>query len=106
MDWVQAQYLVQNVAPFAAYFLGIVIRKVALPGKDSPLLYKQLLLGIPLSLMVVSPLLGLLQVTDPKTFLVTTGLIIEHGMLVNERVTRLFASGQPDAPLAAGGGGP
>ena len=104
MDWVQVSYMVQNVGPFAAYFLGIVIRKFALPGKDSPALFRQMLLGIPLSLVVVSPFLGLLQVTDTKTFLVTTGLIIEHGMLLNERVTRLLASGRPDVPVAAGGG--
>ena len=102
MEWAQFPYLVQNVGPFVAYFLGIVIRKLALPGKDSPPLGKQLLLGIPLSLVVVSPLVGLLQVTDPRTFLVTTGLIIEHGMLVNERATRFVASGQPDVALPAG----
>jgi hypothetical protein len=63
-----------------ANFLGIVIRKVAIPGKDSPALHKQFLLG-----------------------LVTIGLIIEHGMLLNERVTKFLASGQPDIALPSGG---
>ncbi|HET8550223.1 MAG TPA: hypothetical protein VFL57_19565 [Bryobacteraceae bacterium] len=76
--------------PFAAYFLGIVIRKVALPGKSSPPLRNQLLLGIPFSLIVVSPLLVVFREsgTEPAAYLVTIGIIIEHGMIVTETATR------------------
>jgi hypothetical protein len=73
--------------PFLAYFVGIVIRKVALPGKDSPSLSKQLLLGIPISLVIVAPALGILRntiATDLGTFLLTIGVIMEHGMIVTE----------------------
>jgi len=73
--------------PFLAYFLGIIIRKVALPGKDSPPLSKQLLLGIPISLVIVAPTLAILKntlTTDLGTYLLTVGVIMEHGMIVTE----------------------
>ena len=72
--------------PFAAYFLGIVIRKVAMPGKKSTPLIHQLLLGIPVSLVVVSPFIPVLTAVNGNLvgFLVTSGVIMEHGMLVNE----------------------
>ncbi len=73
--------------PFLAYFVGIVIRKVALPGKDSPPLSKQLLLGVPISLVIVAPALAILKntvTTDLGTYLLTVGIIMEHGMIVTE----------------------
>ena len=73
--------------PFLAYFLGVIIRKVALPGKDSPSLAKQMLLGIPISLVIVTPSLGILRNTiasDLGTYLFTIGVIMEHGMIVTE----------------------
>lgn len=72
--------------PFTAYFLGIVIRKVAMPGKTSAPLIHQLLLGIPVSLVVVSPFIPVLTAVNGNLvgFLVTSGVIMEHGMLVNE----------------------
>jgi hypothetical protein len=73
--------------PFLAYFIGIIIRKVALPGKDSPPLSKQLLLGIPVSLVIVAPTLAILKntlTTDLATYLLTVGVIMEHGMIVTE----------------------
>jgi hypothetical protein len=73
--------------PFMAYFIGIIIRKVALPGKDSPSLAKQLLLGIPISLVIVAPTLAILKntlTTDLGTYLLTIGVIMEHGMIVTE----------------------
>ena len=77
--------------PFLAYFAGIIIRKLALPSAKSPPLWQQLLLGIPLALVIVSPLLAVLRKTvtaDIPTFLVTVGVIIEHGMLVNETAVK------------------
>lgn len=79
--------LVNIGVPFLAYFVGIVIRKVALPGKDSPPLSKQLLLGIPISLVIVAPSLAILKntiTTDLGTYLLTVGVIMEHGMIVTE----------------------
>ena len=80
--------------PFAAYFLGIVIRKVALPGKNSPPLSHQLLLGIPFSLMVVSPMLIVFEesAASRPAFLLTLGIIIEHGMIVTETATKQLQS--------------
>lgn len=76
-------------APFLCYFLGIFIRKKVLPGRDSPPLTHQFLLGIPVSLVVVSPMLPVLSATysDVSALLVTLGILIEHGMLVNETAT-------------------
>jgi hypothetical protein len=78
------------IVPFASYFLGIVIRKKALPGKNSPPLSHQLLIGIPVSLVVVSPMLPIISKTiaDTPAFLVSMGIIMEHGMLVNETITK------------------
>jgi hypothetical protein len=36
--------------PFAAFFLGIIVRKFGLPGPNSPPLRCQILLGLPVSL--------------------------------------------------------
>ena len=78
--------VVAIVLPFLFYYLGIVIRKIALPGKDSPPLSHQFLLGIPVSLVIVSPILPVLAKTysDIPALLVTLGLIVENGMVVNE----------------------
>lgn len=76
--------------PFLAYFLGIFIRKTAFPGDGSPPLYHQMLLGVPVSLIVVSVLIVALQKsigTHVPTYLFTIGIIMEHGMLVHEEVT-------------------
>lgn len=75
--------------PFIAYFFGIVVRKVVLPGQNSPPLSHQILLGVPISLVVVSPLLPVLDATKSHLsgFLVTLGIIMEHGMVLNETAT-------------------
>src|SRR5712671_1645185 len=76
--------------PFAAYFIGIIIRKIALPGKHSPPLAHQCLLGIPVSLVIVSPTLKVLNTaitTDWPVYLFALGVIMEHGMLVQEYAT-------------------
>ena len=87
-------FILQNLliwlVPYGAYFLGIVIRKRALPGENSPALKQQLLLGIPVGLVVVSPFLTLLRhvmATDVAAYLFNLGLIVEHGMLVQETFT-------------------
>jgi len=76
--------------PFAAYFVGIVVRKLALPGPNSPPLRCQLLLGVPVSLVIVSPLLTVFgeAVHSRSALLLTVGIIMEHGMLVTETAAR------------------
>ena len=79
---------------FASYFLGIVIRKIAMPSPDAPSMAKQLLLGVPVSLVVVPVLSGVLQsavqssTTSSAAILVTLGLIMEHGMILNESIAK------------------
>lgn len=73
---------------FAAYYLGIVIRRFALPGDSRTSLFCQLLLGIPVSLVVVSPFLMTVvpHISSVTGYLLTMGLIMEQGMVLNETV--------------------
>jgi hypothetical protein len=79
---------------FAAYFIGVIIRKVALPSQGSPSLPKQFLLGIPVSLIVVSALSGLIEsvasqaTTSLAAMFTTLGLVMEHGMVLNETIAK------------------
>jgi hypothetical protein len=89
---VEPNIVLQNAAiwlpPFIAYFLGIWIRKRALPGRHSLDLSRQLLLGIPISFAVVTPLIELLlNGAELPQYLTTLGLAMEHGMIVNETLT-------------------
>jgi hypothetical protein len=47
------------------------------------------LLGVPISLVIVAPLIPVLSATksDLSGFLVTLGIIMEHGMVLMETVT-------------------
>jgi hypothetical protein len=98
----EPSFLWQNffvwVMPFIAYFFGIVVRRKLWPGKDSPGLGKQLLLGIPLSLVVVSPFLTFLRhvmSTDVTVYLFNLGVLAEQGMVLQEAATRLLPAGTP-----------
>jgi hypothetical protein len=88
------EFLVVTGLAFSAYYIGIVIRKYTIPGTNSLPLLKQFLLGIPASLIVVSPLLSFLNIalsqadSNPQSVFVALGLILEHGMLVNETITK------------------
>ncbi len=75
--------------PFLCYYLGIVIRKVVCPGKNCPPLLHQFLLGIPVSLAIVCPLLPVFKSAygNLAAMGVTLAIIIEHGMIVNETAT-------------------
>jgi len=77
------------VLPFLGYFLGVVIRRVAMPGRHSLPLGRQILFGIPVSLVVIAAFLPVIHLTrtDLAGFLVTIAALVEHGMLVNEPVT-------------------
>lgn len=90
--------------PFVAYFLGIIIRKKAMPGKDSPPLSHQLLLGVPLCLVIVSPSLAAVMnavKSDVSAYLFTLGVLMEHGMLVQETATRQLQGLLKDQASAA-----
>ena len=79
------------VVPYLAYFLGIYIRKRVFPGNNSPDLYDQLLLGIPVCLVVVSPMISALQKSfgsHVPTYLFTVGIIMEHGMILHETASK------------------
>ncbi len=78
------------VVPYLGYYLGIIIRKISLPRPNSPLLVKQLLMGIPVCLIVVSPMITILHqsLNNCTTYLFTVGVIIEHGMVMHETLTR------------------
>ena len=92
------EQILQCVLAFAAFFLGIVIRKYTFPGENSPPLGKQLLLGVPMSLIIVCPLLLSFLEFAPTTqhagteriihIMMTYGVIMEHGMFLMERATR------------------
>lgn len=74
---------------FAAYYLGIFIRKRVFPGRRSLSLRKQLLLGIPVSLIVVPAMVPIIEKTsNSASVLITLGLIMEQGMVLNEIATR------------------
>ncbi|MCP3926985.1 MAG: hypothetical protein GY714_30880 [Desulfobacterales bacterium] len=98
---MEPNYDLLNIAigtiPFLCYFAGICIRKVVLPGPDSPPLSHQLLIGIPMSLAIVCPFIPILKSSlgDFSALGITLGVIIEHGMLINETATnRLKKLGQ------------
>lgn len=82
--------MLQVGIPFAAYFVGIIVRKMTLPGLNSPSLGCQMLLGVPVSLVIVSPLLAIFgeAVHNPSAYLLTVGIIMEHGMLVTETAVK------------------
>jgi hypothetical protein len=89
--YIQDSFALQIVAmwvlPFVAFYLGIVIKKEVFPGPNSPSLRKQLLMGIPVSLVVVSSLIAGIQEgirEHVPAYLFTLGVLMEHGMLVSE----------------------
>ncbi len=91
----EPSFTLQNAAiwvvPYVAYFIGICIRKVALASPGSPRLLDQLLLGLPTSLVIVSPFVVVLRAAmgaDVPAYLFNLGLIIEHGMIVQETATQ------------------
>ncbi|WP_144006616.1 hypothetical protein [Pelomonas sp. KK5] len=106
VNWIQ---MTVWLLCFIAYFLGIFIRKVVIPGKDSPSLGKQFLIGIPASFVIVPSISTLLQSavesapSNAAPVLVTIGLVIEHGMVMNETVTkRLLKREEPEGAFPAG----
>jgi hypothetical protein len=94
------------VVPMLSYFTGIWLRYYTFREDDDMALRKQFALGIPTSLATVVPLsLGLSKAVDgllaganpgdasafvgcAAAYLVTIGIAIEHGMIVQETVRK------------------
>ncbi len=79
---------------FGAYFLGIFLRFIALPGKDPMPLGRQYAIGFVLSFAIVTPFLVIMRIaffgseTNAATALATIGIILEHGFVMNDTWTR------------------
>jgi len=104
---MEPNYLLTNfmvlILPFGAYYVGILVRRYALPGNSTSSLACQVLLGIPVSLVVVSPLLVTVipNVSNVPGYLLTMGIIMEQGMLLNETiVSHLKDLGKGSLPVA------
>lgn len=104
---MEPNYLMTNilllVLPFGAYYVGILIRRYALPGRATSSIGCQFLLGIPVSLVVVSPLLVTVipSVSNTPGYLLTLGIIMEQGMLLNETIlSHLKDLGKGAMPVA------
>lgn len=93
------QMLLLGIVPFFSYYLGVYIRKTVFPSPKSPPLKHQFLIAIPLSIAVIAPLLATIgiAITDAQSlsgYLITIGVIIEHGLFMNEAVASKFAQRQ------------
>ena len=91
------------IVPFLAYFLGVFIRKKSFPSANSPPLFNQFLLAIPVCLVVVSPLIAALQKSfgaHVPTYLFTLGIIIEHGMILHETAAKHLEERLSSKPLS------
>ena len=90
------------VLPFGAYYVGILIRRYGLPGDSTSTLGRQFLVGIPMSIGVVTTIL---LTVNPNTsnalgYLSTLGIIMEHGMVLNETVlSRLTDRARQPVPV-------
>lgn len=75
------------IIPYGAYFFGIYIRNKYMPEKDSPNLRTLMILGVPVCLIIVSPILIAAKeslATITYAYFLTVGIIMEHGMVVHE----------------------
>ena len=106
---MEPNYLLTNfmvlILPFGAYYVGILVRRYALPGNSTSSLACQVLLGIPVSLVVVSPLLMTVipTISSVPGYLLTMGLVMEQGMVLNETIVshlRDLAKGQMPVPVS------
>jgi len=103
---MEPNYTVANimllVLPFGAYYVGILIRRYALPGESTSTLICQFLLGIPMSIAVVTAILATVKPNTANAlgYLSTLGIIMEHGMVLNEAViSRLKDRAEQPVPV-------
>ena len=81
--------------PFFSYYVGVCIRHVVFPSSKSRPLIHQFLIAIPLSILIIAPLLGTIGVAITVVgswsgYLITIAIIIEHGIFMNEAVIERF----------------
>lgn len=93
------QLLLLGAIPFLSYYLGVYIRKTVFSSESSPPLKHQFLIAIPLSIAVIAPLLLTIgsAITDTQSlsgYLITIGVIMKHGMFMNEAVAERFSAKQ------------
>ena len=93
------------IVPFAAYVVGIVVRNLYLPEPASPSLRSLMILGLPIYLVVVCPILMTAEqnlVNLGYGYLLTIGIVMEHGMIVHEtaisRISQLIRDQVPPEP--------
>jgi hypothetical protein len=88
-----AQNVQLYVVPYAAYFLGIYIRRRYFPEPDAPSRRAIIALGVVVCLVFITPILEaarlkLLEFGFP--YLATIGMVMEQGMVAHETaVSRL-----------------
>jgi len=89
---MEPNYALTNILillPFAAYYLGIVIRRYAFPDDFTSTLGRQFLVGVPMSIGVVVPLCTTVipNISSVLGYIAMIGLVIEQGMVLNETVS-------------------
>jgi hypothetical protein len=99
------------VVPFAAYMVGIFVRNRFMPESASPSLKSLMILGLPIYLVAVCPMLMAAERSLANLdygYLLTIGIVMEHGMIVHEtaiaRINQLLkeqAAGPPAAAISA-----
>jgi len=75
------------IVPFTAYMVGICVRNRFLPEAASPSLKSLMILGLPIYLVAVCPMLMAAEhnlVNLGYGYLLTIGIVMEHGMIVHE----------------------
>jgi hypothetical protein len=98
------------IVPFAAYMVGIFVRNRFLPESASPSLKSLMILGLPIYLVAVCPMLMAAEhnlVNLGYGYLLTIGIVMEHGMIVHEtaiaRINQLLKDQAALPPAAAVG---
>lgn len=96
------------IVPFAAYMIGIYVRNRFLPEAASPSLKSLIILGLPIYLVAVCPMLMAAEhnlVNLGYGYLLTIGIVMEHGMIVHEtaiaRINQLLKEQASLQPAAA-----
>lgn len=106
----EGSFVLQNLVIWggavSSYYFGITIRKYGFSNLDTPPILKQFLVAIPICILVVAPFVAALQgatSANLAAFLVTSAVIMEHGMFLNEKVAGLIQSGRPSSAADTGG---
>lgn len=79
------------IIPYLVYFFGIYIRKTVFPSSESPSWLKQMLGGVAIALLTVSPFIVVLHESISAHFpayLFFLGVIMEHSMMLHEEAIK------------------